>query len=167
MRNSVAMVNATSSPWVGTIDSSSTSSNWAGAPRLLFDELKTAAVGESPRACRAQELGHRHVDVFAVARVEHHLLGIALDVAYAQVIAERRHRCRYRSGGDIAAFFTQSASSFHSGSLCVIQCLPPGWNSVPPASCASGIVNNRLFVGTPGTTTRVTASKFLRDSSSV
>src|SRR5262245_21891764 len=66
-----------------------------------------------------------------------------------------------------AAFFTHSAIVFHSGSFCDCQCFPPGWNSVPPASCASGIISSRLFVGTPGTTKRATISKFFRDSSSL
>ncbi len=39
--------------------------------------------------------------------------------------------------------------------------------SVPPASCASGMVSRRLLSGTPARTMRLAASKFLRDSSSV
>src|SRR6185436_6784039 len=66
-----------------------------------------------------------------------------------------------------AAFFTHSDNVFHSGSFCDSQCFPPGWNSVPPASCASGIVSSRLFDGTPGTTNLAAISKFLRVSSSV
>src|SRR3954467_10051146 len=118
---------------------------------MPIDEFRQHARG-------AQELVDRHVDVLAIARVEDYLLRVALDVADAEVVAERPgHFPR----------FTQSASVFHSGSPCDSQCLPPGWNSVPPASWASGITSNRLLSGTPGSTKRDTASKFLRVSSSV
>src|SRR4030095_17192106 len=98
----------------------------------------------------------RNVDVLAVARVEHYFLRVAFDVADAQEIAERvRH----------FALLTQSASAFHSGSSCDFQCFPPGWNSVPPASCTSGIVSSRLFAGTPGRQKGVATPRFLRVSS--
>src|SRR5207247_2936674 len=118
----------------------------------LFHELEIEAAVDERRqhADRAEELVDRHVDVLAVSRVEDDLLRVALDVADAKVIAEGLHAYRVR--------FTQAASAFHSGSSCELQCLPPGWNSVPPASCVSGIVSSRLFIGTPGRTTRAVAS---------
>src|SRR5262249_56102041 len=100
----------------------------------------------------------RAADVLAVARVEHYLLRVALDVADAEVVPERRRHFPR---------FTQSASVFHSGSLCESQCLPPGGNSVPPAWCASGMISSRLFSGTPGSTNRAAASKFFPASSSL
>src|SRR3979490_2079358 len=49
-------------------------------------------VGERRQAAdRAQELVDRDVDVLAVSRVEDDLLRVALDVANAEVVAERFH----------------------------------------------------------------------------
>src|SRR4029077_18425199 len=45
------------------------------------------------------------------------------------------------------------------------QCLPPLWKKSPPAFSASGWISSMLFM-LPGTTTRFTASKFFRYSSS-
>src|SRR3954463_1782445 len=135
--------------------------------RLPFDRLLDQLKIEIPLeelgqyADRPQEFVDRNIDVLAVARIEDDLLRVALDVADAQIVAKilRRRGHRLRE--------TQAASAFHSGSVCESQCLPPGWNSVPPASCASGMVRRRLLSGTPGRTIRLAASKFLRDSSSV
>src|SRR5207249_10929111 len=117
-------------------------------------EIERAVDEVRQHAGRAHELGDRDVHVLGVARVEDDLLRVALDVADVQIVPERAH---------YFARFTQSASAFHSGSVCDSQCLPPGWNSVPPASCASGITSSRLLSGTPGRTKRDTAAKCLRD----
>src|SRR5262245_45016103 len=147
--------------------------------RLPLDRLLHELEVERPvdeirqHAGRAQKLGDADVHVVRVAGVEDDFLRVAFDVADAEVIAERWHRrCRQSAPACPERarpyfLFTQSASVFHSGSLCDSQCLPPGWNSVPPASCASGITSSRLLSGTPGSTKRDTAAKFLRDSSSV
>ena len=84
----------------------------------LLHELKVQVTRRElvEHAARAQVLVDADVHVFAVARVEHDLLRVALDVADAQVVAERGH----------FAPFTQSARVFHSASFCVAQCLPPG-----------------------------------------
>src|SRR6185436_7643641 len=92
----------------------------------LLDQLEVEVPGEEgvEHADRPQKFVDRDVHILAVARVEHYFLRVAFDVADAQVIAERPRHFPLR---------TQSASAFHSGSACDFQCLPPGWNSVPPA----------------------------------
>jgi hypothetical protein len=58
----------------------------------LFDQLKIERAGDevAEDAGGAKEFVNADVDVLAVAGVEDHLLGVALDVADAEVISERQ-----------------------------------------------------------------------------
>src|SRR5262249_26226969 len=62
---------------------------------------------------------------------------------------------------------THCAKAFQSGSFLEANCRPPEWKVLPPASGASGCRSSLLLAGSAGTTAAETASKFLRDCSSV
>src|SRR5262245_30948998 len=70
-------------------------------------------------------------------------------------------------GAELLVFpLAQAASVCHSASFCDFQCFPPLWKRSPPPSFASGCSRSLLARGLPATTTRETAWKFLRESSS-
>ena len=80
------------------VEISSTLSKRAGAFHSItwrtvwISKVPSIAVGR-PRQRRAHELEAGEIGILAVARVEHHVLGVAVLVAHAQVIAKRRSSC--------------------------------------------------------------------------
>ena len=59
--------------------------------------------------------------------------------------AKHARRDDVRTDGYFLTLVIQATSVFTSGSS--RKCLPPGWNSVPPAPCARGILSSRLANG--------------------
>ena len=80
------------------IETSSTSSKRAGdfhsiTWRTVWHLEGAVDAVRRPRQRRAHELEAGEIGVLAVARVEHHVLGVAVLVAHAQIVAERLASC--------------------------------------------------------------------------